>query len=177
MGNIVVTEFLSLDGVMEAPEKWSSKYWNDAIAGFKDEEVRASDAHLLGRFTYEIFGASWPSRSGDFADRFNSLPKYVVSTTLKDATWKGSHLIRGNVAEEVSKLRPKHSGDIVVAGSGQLVNTLLQHDLVDELRLLVYPIVLGGGKRLFAEGMKKGLKLTETARFGEDVVLLRYRKG
>jgi dihydrofolate reductase len=177
VGNIVVTEFLSLDGVMEAPEKWSSKYWNDEIAGFKDQELRSSDAHLLGRVTYDLFAGSWPSRSGEFADRFNSLPKYVVSTTLKDATWKGSHIIRGKVAEEVAKLRSKHSGDIVVAGSAQLANALLDHDLVDELRLLVYPVLLGGGKRLFAGGMKKTLKLAETAKFGADVALLRYRKA
>ena len=177
MGNIIVTEFLSLDGVMEAPEKWSSPYWNDAIAGFKAEELRSSEAHLLGRVTYQIFAGSWPSRTGDFADRFNSLPKYVVSTTLKDAPWKGSHIIRGNVAEEVAQLKPKHRGDIVVAGSAQLVNTLLQHDLVDELRMLVYPIVLGAGKRLFADRMKKTLQLAETEKFGADVVLLRYRKA
>jgi dihydrofolate reductase len=177
MGDIIVTEFLSLDGVMEAPEKWANQYWNDAIAAFKDEELRSGEADLLGRATYEIFSGSSPSRTGEFADRFNSLPKYVVSTTLKDATWKGSHITRGNVAEEVAKLRPKHSGDIVVAGSAQLVNTLLQHDLVDELRLLVYPVVLGAGKGLFADGTKKTLKLAETAKFGGDVVLLRYRKA
>jgi dihydrofolate reductase len=177
MGDIIVTEFLSLDGVMEAPEKWSSKYWNDEIAAFKDEELRSSDAHLLGRATYQIFAGAWPSRTGEFADLFNSLPKYVVSTTLKDATWKGSHIIRSNVAEEVAKLRPKHSGNILVAGSAQLVDTLLQHELVDELRLLVYPLVLGAGKRLFPGGMKKTLKLAEIARFGGDVVLLRYRKA
>ena len=175
MGKIVVSEFLSLDGVVEAPEKWSGKYWNDEIARFKDEELRSSDAHLLGRATYHIFAGAWPTRTGEFADRFNALPKYIVSTTLKDPMWKGSHVIR---IDEVTTLRSKHAGNIWVAGSATLVHTLFQLGLVDELRLLVYPVLLGAGKRLFAdEGKRADLNLTEAKDVGSGVVLLRYSKA
>lgn len=172
---VVVAEFLSLDGVMEAPEKWSFPYWNDEIAKFKSDELFASDAHLLGRVTYETFAAAWPSRTGEFADRFNALPKYVVSTTLENPDWAGTHVIKANVAEEISRLKRQPGRDIVVAGSCTLVQTLVQHGLVDEFHLLVYPLVLGSGKRLFAEGSQASLKFVETKPFSSGVVLLTYR--
>lgn len=172
--NIVVTEFVSLDGVMEAPEKWSFPYWNDEISRFKLGELKASDAHLLGRETYEGFAAAWPSRTGEFADLMNRLPKYVVSTTLDEAPWENSHLIKVNVPEEIARLKKSPGRDILVAGSCILVQTLIQHNLVDEYHLLVYPLVLGSGKRLIEEGTRAKLTLMETRSFSSGVVLLRY---
>jgi dihydrofolate reductase len=163
MRKIVVAEFLSLDGVMEEPA-WTALYWNDEIAKFKYDELFASGAHLLGRVTYQ-----------GFADRMNGLPKYVVSTTLEKAGWNNSHLIKKNVTEEVSKLKQQPGQDILVAGSATLVNTLMEHDLVDEYHLLVYPVVLGSGKRLFKDIAKPvNLKLLEAKSFTTGVVLLSY---
>ncbi len=174
---VVVTEFLSLDGVMEAPEKWSVPYWDDAIGEFKTRELFASDAHLLGRVTYETFAASWPSRTGELADRMNALPKYVVSTTLENPEWVDSHLIKENVAERISELKQQPGRNLLVAGSCTLVQSLMQHGLVDEFHLLVYPLVLGSGKRLFAEGSPANLKLVESKPFSSGVVLLTYRSA
>ncbi|TLY82554.1 MAG: dihydrofolate reductase, partial [Gammaproteobacteria bacterium] len=153
MRKIIVTEFLSLDGVMEAPEKWSFPYMNDEIMKFKSDELFVSGALLLGRATYETFAAAWPSRTdpGGFADRMNSLPKYVLSNTLKEVKWNNSRLIKGNAVDEISKLKQEAGQDIVVHGSRALVNWLLGHGLIDEYHLLVYPIVLGSGKRLFSD--------------------------
>jgi dihydrofolate reductase len=177
MRKVVVAEFVSLDGVMEAPEKWSFQFWNDEIAKFKRDELFASDAHLLGRVTYQIFASAWPSRTDEegFADRMNSLPKYVVSTTLKKAEWKNSYLIRENVVEEISNLKQQPGQDILVAGSATLVQTLIQHDLIDKYHLLVFPVVLGSGKRLFKDEGKATLKLMEAKTFSSGVVLLSYR--
>jgi dihydrofolate reductase len=174
MSKVVVTMFLSLDGVIDEPQNWSFPYWNDEIAKFKTDELLATDAHLLGRVTYEGFAAAWPSRTGEFADRMNSLPKYVVSTTLEEAEWNNSTIIKENVVTEVSRLKEQPGRIILVAGSATLVKTLMQHELVDEYRLLVYPIVLGKGKRLFQEGSGANLKLVETRPFSSGVVLLRY---
>jgi dihydrofolate reductase len=185
MRKIFVTEFVSLDGVMEDPggaEKfvhggWTMPYWSDEICKFKFDELLASDALLLGRVTYQGFAAAWPSRTDEagFAQRMNSLPKYVVSTTLDKAEWNNSHLVKGNIAKEVSKLKQQPGQDIMVAGSNRLVHSLMQHDLVDEYRLLVYPVVLGSGKRLFGEADKATLRLVETRMFSSGVVLLRYQ--
>ena len=185
MRKIFVTEFVSLDGVMEDPggaEKfvhggWTMPYWNDEIGKFKFDELRASDALLLGRVTYQGFAAAWPSRTDEegFAQRMNSLPKYVVSTTLDKAEWTNSHLIKGEISKEVFKLKQQPGQDIMVAGSNKLVQTLMQHDLVDEYRLLVYPVVLGSGKRLFGDASKVTLKPVETRMFSSGVVLLRYQ--
>jgi dihydrofolate reductase len=177
VSKVVVAEFLSLDGVMEAPEKWSFPFWNDEIAKFKLDELFASGAHLLGRVTYESFAGSWPTRTDEegFADRMNSLPKYVVSTTLEKPEWDNSHVIKENVAEEVSRLKAQPGQDMLVAGSGALVQTLMQHDLIDEYHLLVYPLVLGSGKRLFEEGSKTTLSLVDTRTFSSAVVLLVYQ--
>jgi dihydrofolate reductase len=187
VGRIVVTEFMSLDGVVEAPgggEGFKYGGWSLEINRgeegdkFKLDETLSSEALLLGRVTYEGFAASWPSRTDDagFADKFNSMPKYVVSSTLAEPEWNNSTVLKGDVVEEVSRLKQEQDGDIVVHGSPQLVQTLLDHDLVDELRLMVFPVVLGSGKRLFGETSdKKPLRLTDTKVVGDGVAILTYQ--
>jgi dihydrofolate reductase len=185
MRKIIVSEFVSLDGVMEGPGPvdefklagWTMPYWSEEIGKYKFDELFASDALLLGRVTYQGFAAAWPSRTDEqgFADRMNSLPKFVVSTTLKKVGWNNSRLIKENVAEEVSKLKQQPGHDILIAGSSALVHTLMPHDLIDEYRLLVYPVVLGSGKRLFRDGSNTTLKLVETKTFSSGVVLLCYQ--
>ncbi|MGH7503551.1 MAG: dihydrofolate reductase family protein [Longimicrobiales bacterium] len=176
MSRIIVTEFLTLDGVMEAPHEWSFPYWNDEIARFKNDEILATGALLLGRVTYEGFAAAWPSRKDEtgFADRMNSLPKYVVSTTLDDVEWNNSKLIKENVAGEVSKLKREGGQDIVVHGSRTLVQTLIEENLVDEYRLLVYPLVLGSGIHLFGEGVRTNLQLMNSKSFATGVIAQIY---
>ena len=173
MRKVVVTEFLSLDGVMEEPA-WTFKYWNDESAKFKGEESSASDALLLGRVTYQGFAAAWPESKDEGADYFNSVRKYVVSTTLDKAEWNNSRLIKDNIVEEITRLKQQDGKDIVVHGSAMLVQTLIQHDLVDCYRLLVYPVVLGKGKRLFKEGTTATLKLVEAQSFSSGVAALIY---
>jgi dihydrofolate reductase len=173
MRNIVVTTFLSLDGIMENPA-WSFPYWNDEIAKFKGEEAATSDTLLLGRVTYQGFAAAWPESKDDGAAYFNSVRKYVVSTTLDKAEWNNSTLIKNNIVEEIASLKRRDGQDITVHGSATLVQTLMQHDLVDRYRLLVYPVVLGKGKRLFMEGATATLKLVETQSFSSGVVALIY---
>jgi dihydrofolate reductase len=160
MGKIVVTEFVSLDGVIEDPggsEDFEHGGWTFEIDRgeegnrFKLEETFEAEAQLLGRITYEGFAEAWPSREGEFADKFNEMPKYVVSSTMGTAEWKNSTVLDGDVAEDVAKLKDEVDGVILVAGSAQLVQALIEHDLVDELRLMVFPVVLGAGKRLFGE--------------------------
>jgi dihydrofolate reductase len=187
VGKIVVTEFVSLDGVMEAPgggEDYKHAGWTFEISRgdegdkFKLDETLASDALLLGRVTYEGFAAAWPSRTDEagFADKFNSMPKYVVSSTLEDPEWNNSTVLKGDLATEVADLKEQHDGDIVVHGSARLVQTLLEHDLVDELRLMVFPVVLGRGKRLFGETSdKKQLRLTDSKMVGDGVAILIYQ--
>ncbi len=172
----VVTEFVTLDGVMEDPggsvkfERggWAFQFDRGPEGDkFKVDELSASDATLLGRVTYQGFAAAWPSRAGEFADKMNSMPKYVVSTTLEHADWNNSTLIKRNVVAEVSRLKALPGQDILVAGSGQLVHTLMQHDLVDEYRLMVFPVILGNGKRLFNnESEKHALELLEAKPVG-----------
>ena len=184
MGRIVVTEFVSLDGVMEAPggEDFKYKNWSFEVDrgeegdNFKLEETRDSAALLLGRVTYEGFAAAWPSREGEFADKFNSMPKYVVSSTLDEPEWNNSTVLKGDVADEVTKLRQEQDGGIYVHGSCQLAQTLIEHDLVDELHLMVFPVILGTGKRLFGETSgKKPLQLAESQVVGDGVAILVYR--
>jgi dihydrofolate reductase len=185
VGRIVVTEFVSLDGVVEDPggsENFKYGGWSFEISRgdegdkFKLDEAFASDALLLGRVTYEGFAAAWPSRDGEFADKFNSMPKYVVSSTLKDPSWNNSTVLDGDLAEEVAKLKEQVDGDIVVHGSVQLVQALIEHDLVDELRLMVYPVVLGSGKRIFGEtSNKKTFRLADTKLVGDGVAILTYQ--
>jgi dihydrofolate reductase len=187
VGKIVVTEFLSLDGVMEAPgggEDYKHAGWTFEISRgdegdkFKLDETLASDALLLGRVTYEGFAAAWPSRTDEagFAEKFNNMPKYVVSSTLEDPEWNNSTVLNGDVATEVGNLKEQYEGDIVVHGSARLVQTLVEHDLVDEFRLMVFPVVLGSGKRLFSEtGDKKPLRLTDSKMVGDGVAILIYQ--
>jgi dihydrofolate reductase len=173
MRKVVVTEFVSLDGVMEEP-RWTFKYWNDEIAKFKGEESSASDALLLGRVTYQGFAVAWPGSKAEGADYFNSVRKYVVSTTLDKVEWNNSTLIKDNIVEEITKLKEQDGQDIAIHGSATLVQTLMQHDLVDRYRLLVYPVVVGKGKRLFKEGTTATLKLLESQSFSSGVVALVY---
>ena len=185
MGRIVVTEFVSIDGVMQDPggdSNWKHAGWTFKIesgqegADFKLNETRETEALLLGRVTYEGFAKAWPKLDGEFADKFNSMPKYVVSSTLGKADWKNSTVLKGDVVKEVSKLRQKPGGDIVVHGSAQLVQTLLEHDLVDEMRLMVYPVVLGSGKRLFGETSdKKPMRLVDSKTVGDGVTILTFQ--
>jgi dihydrofolate reductase len=187
MGRIVVTEFVSLDGVVEAPggdEDFRHAGWTFAIPRgdegdqFKLEETMSSDALLLGRRTYEGFAAAWPSRDGEFADKFNSMPKYVVSSTLRDPEWTNTTVLDGDLTESVEKLKEEHDRDIVVHGSPSLVQALLERDLVDELRLMVFPVALGTGKRLFGETSdKKPLRLVDSKVVGEGVTILVYEPG
>ena len=173
MRKLFVTEFVSLDGVVENPG-WTFPYWNDEIANFKGEETSASDALLLGRVTYEGFAAAWPESKDEGADYFNSVRKYVVSTTLDKVEWNNSTLIKDNIVEEITKLKQQDGKDIAVHGSITLVQTLIQHDLVDRYRLLIYPVVLGKGKRLFQDGTTTTLKLVETQSFSSGVAALIY---
>ena len=185
MAKIIVTEFVSLDGVMEDPggaEHFKYGGWTFEIERgegdkFKLDETNESDALLLGRVTYEGFAAAWPSREGEFADKFNSMPKYVVSSRLENPEWNNTHVLKGDVKEEVAKLRREQDGNIVVHGSRQLAQTLIESDLVDQLNLMVFPVVLGSGKRLFGETSdKKRLQLAESRTVGDGVVILIYRR-
>ena len=174
MRNVVVTEFLSLDGVMEEPW-WTFTYWNDEIAKFKGEESSAGDALLLGRVTYQGFAAAWPESKDEGAEYFNGVRKYVVSQTLEEPLeWNNSTLINDNIVASITNLKQQDGKDIVVHGSATLVQTLMEHDLVDCYRLLVYPVVLGNGKRLFKEGIPATLKLLESQAFSSGVVAVVY---
>ena len=187
MGRIVVTEYISVDGVVEAPsgtEDFERVGWTDDFSrgregdAFKVDETMVSDALLLGRVTYEAFAAVWPHVEGDFAERFNSMPKYVVSATLENPEWNNTTVLRGDVVQEVGRLKERHDRDIVVHGSPQLAQTLIEHDLVDALHLLVYPVVVGAGKRLFAGTSRtKRLQLVGTKTFGDGVHLLVYERA
>jgi dihydrofolate reductase len=185
VARIVVTEFVSLDGVMEDPggaEDFRHGGWSFEISRgdegnqFKLDETLSSEALLLGRVTYEGFAAAWPTREGEFADKFNTMPKYVVSSSLDEPEWNNSTVLKGDVADEVAKLKQERDGDIVVHGSARLVQTLLERDLVDELRLMVFPVVLGSGKRLF-DGLsdKKLLRLVDSKVVGDGVAILIYQ--
>jgi dihydrofolate reductase len=185
MGRIVVTEFMSLDGVIEDPggsENFKHGGWSFAISGgdeggqFKLDETRSSAALLLGRVTYEGFAEAWPSRDGEFADLFNSMPKYVVSSTLEKGEWNNSTVLKGDLAESVAQLKRDQDGDIVVHGSARLVQGLLEHDLVDELHLMLFPVALGGGLRLFGETSdKKTFRLVSSQAVGDGVLILIYQ--
>ena len=188
MGNLVVTEFVSIDGVFEDPGGsesyehggWTFEYDRGEDGNtFKLDELMEADAHLLGRVTYEGFAEAWPSRDGPFADKLNNDKKYVVSTTLEDPSWQNTTVISDNVVEEITKLKDETEGGILVAGSGTLVQTLLEADLVDELRLMVFPTILGRGKRLFPDGIDRlKLKLAETRTVGPDGVQVQiYRRA
>jgi dihydrofolate reductase len=182
MGKLVVTEFVSVDGVVEDPggsENWERGGWAFEYARgaegdqFKLDETMGSDAMLLGRVTYEGFAEAWPAREGEFADKFNGMPKYVVSSTLEDPQWTNTTVVSGDLADAVAEIKERHDGDVVVHGSARLVQGLLETGLVDEYRLMVFPVVLGGGKRLFGEtGAPAGLRLAATKPAGECVILI-----
>src|ERR671936_591754 len=177
MAKLVVSQFVTLDGVIEDPggaedfERggWAFEFDRGPEGDkFKLDEVMAAEALLLGRVTYEGFAAAWPSRTGEFADKFNSMPKYVVSSTLENPEWNNTTVLRGDVIEEVGTLKGQYDRDVVVHGSPQLAQSLIEHDMVDALHLLVYPVVVGAGKRLFAgTTVKKNLRLVETRTFGD----------
>lgn len=175
MRKIVVTGFLSLNGVMENPA-WTFPYWNDEIAAFKGAETSANESLLLGRVTYQGFAAAWPNRTDDDpgAPYFNGTRKYVVSTTLDKVEWNNSVLIKGDIIAEIVKLKREDGPDMVVHGSATLVRTLMEHDLVDVYRFLVYPVIVGNGKRMFSEGTEAKLKLVDTQSFSSGVVSLVY---
>jgi len=188
MGKIVVTEFISLDGVIEAPgggEDYRHAGWTFEIERgeegdkFKLEELQEADAQLLGRVTYEGFAAAWPKMEDEagFATKMNEMPKYVVSSTLERADWQNTIILSGDLPGSVATLKEKVDGVILVAGSATLVKSLIDHDLVDELRLMVFPVLLGQGKRLFPEGeTKHRLQLAEAKTVGDGISLVRYER-
>jgi dihydrofolate reductase len=179
MRKLIAAEFLTLDGVMEASEEWQPAYVSEDVADEIQASIHASEALLLGRVTYEMFAAYWPSQTNNefgIADKLNSQPKFVISSTLETAEWNNSTLIKGNVAEEIRKLKQQPGGDIRLTGSATLVQSLMQDDLIDEFWLMFHPIVIGHGKRLFRDSIDTtALNLVETKTFSSGVVLLRYR--
>ena len=184
MGKIVISENVSLDGVIEDPagdEGFERGGWVGRIAALPElakvtlDEALGTEALLLGRRSYEWFAARWPSRSGELADRLNSLPKCVVSSTLEDPEWNNSTVLKGDVVNQVSKLKQELDGDIVVPASRQLVRTLMEHDLVDELRLMVHPVAIGAGERLFEETRdKQSMRLLDARTVGDGLAFLAY---
>ncbi len=185
MRKLVVTEFLSLDGVFEAPgpdgsgfkyEGWTMPYGNEEFMKFKLSEIEAAEVQLLGRITYDGFAKAWPKRRGDkFSDKFNSMKKYVVSKSLTEASWTNSHIIKDNVVDEIQKIKAEEGGDILVAGSGQLVRFLLNNKLIDQINILLFPIVLGTGKKLFEGAEMEKLKLVEFTSFATGVNKIIYK--
>jgi len=185
MRKIIATEYVTIDGVFEDPgggDKtkyggWSFAFWSESAGKFKFDELFAADALLLGRVTYEGFAKAWPAMKDEkgFADRMNSIPKYVVSQSLEKPEWNNSHVVKDNVTEEIAKLKDQSGKDILVAGSATLLETLMKADLVDEYRLMVHPVVLGGGRKLFKEGIeKKALQLIGTKTLEKGIVILSY---
>jgi dihydrofolate reductase len=177
---LVATEYLSLDGVFEEPGHWSGPYFDDQAAQFKFDELNAADAQLLGRVTYEGFAKAWPTMegTGDFGVKMNTMPKYVVTSTLKQLDWTGSKPISGDVEDEVRKLKAQPGRDLLLAGSGQLFRALSGAGLIDVYRFMVHPVVLGSGKRLFTDDTpKRELKLIDTKTFGKGIVVLEYERA
>jgi dihydrofolate reductase len=179
MGKIVISENISLDG-LAAGERlfdWVGQIKGEAAKVLLDEAL-GTEALLLGRRSYEFFAGRWPSRGGEYADRLNSMPKYVVSATLEHPAWSNTTVLGGDVLAQVSKLRQEAAGDVVVYGSIQLTHTLMEHDLVDELRLMIYPVVLGAGGRLFgATGDRKPMRLADVRTVGDGLALLTYQRA
>jgi dihydrofolate reductase len=180
---LIVTEFVTLDGVMEAPGNepthphagWVGEFMDPAWLQYKLDETLEAEAQLIGRVTYESFAGAWPEREGEFADKFNSMPKYVVSTTLKELGWNNCTLIDRDIVERVQELKERDGGPLLVAGSHTLVHTLMAHDLIDELRLMVFPVTIGGGLRVFPETPdRKAYRVTGSQRLGENVVVNTY---
>ena len=179
MGKLVITEFISLDGVIEDPA-WTFDFDQGDGQAFKGDELRSADAQLLGRVTYEGFAAAWPTMEGTgwFGEKFNAMPKFVVSTTLENPEWNNTTVLRGDLAQEVRKLKEQFDGDILLAGSATLAQSLIERDLVDEINLMVFPILLGKGKRLFGEiDVPRTLELVETKATGSVVILIFRRQA
>jgi dihydrofolate reductase len=174
MRKVIVSTYMSLDGVIENP-MWTFPYWGDDIAAFQSADLFASDALLLGRETYESFVEAWPSRAGtdEFADRINALPKYVASRTMESAEWN-STVLKGDVVEEIAKLKQQEGMNILKYGGGELLQTLIANNLLDELHVLVYPVVVGNGARLVPDGSEGKLKLVESKTFNSGVIALTY---
>lgn len=186
MAKLVVTEFVSLDGVMEAPggepthphAGWVGDYHDEGTLEYKLNEVLEAESHLLGRVTYESFAGAWPTREGAFAEKINAMPKYVVSSTLGNPEWHNTQVLAGDPAAAVAKLKEDTDGPILLAGSATLVHTLIESDLVDELHLMVFPVAIGGGLRVFPESrQKKPFELTGTRAFDSGVVVNTYERG
>ncbi len=186
MGKIVVTEFMSLDGVMQAPggEDFKYKGWTFEFDRgedgdkFKLDETMEADALLIGKRTYESFAGAWPDREGDFADKFNEMPKYLVSSTITDPEWNNTTRIEGDLIEAVRKLRDEVDGVIQVPGSRTLVQDLMENDLVDQINLMIFPVVLGTGFRVFGEyNDRKAMRLVESKTVGEGIVVLIYERA
>jgi dihydrofolate reductase len=182
---LIVSEFLSLDGVMQDPGGvgeleqggWTARYWSEELAKFKSEELSSSDGLLLGRITYEGFAAAWPDMSheeGEYADRMNGFPKYVVSRTLSDPAWTNSRVLSGDLEGEVRELKEQPGQDLLIFGSAQLVRSLMALDLIDEYRFQVYPVVVGAGKQLFGGDVSTTLQLAETRQLEPGIVVLTY---
>jgi dihydrofolate reductase len=184
MGKIVVSEFVTLDGVMEAPggepghphSGWVFDFIGDEQLQYKLEETLEAESLLIGRVTYESFAGAWPGRSGEFADKMNAMPKHVVSTTLRNPEWHNTTVISRDVVENITRLKQQEGGPMLVAGSRTLVHILMEHDLVDEYRLMIFPVILGSGRRLFPETPTKTmLRLVDTRSFSSGVVVHTYR--
>ncbi|MGB9376929.1 MAG: dihydrofolate reductase family protein [Mycobacteriales bacterium] len=174
---LVATEYVSLDGVFEEPGHWSGPFFNDEAAAFKWAELQATDALLLGRRTYEGFAAAWPTMTemGEFAERMNTMDKYVVSSKLETVDWSGSKLVKGNPVDAVREIKAQPGRDLLLAGSAQLFAALEAANLIDLYRFMLHPIVLGSGERLFTDGIEtKALQLTKTESFASGIVILEY---
>jgi dihydrofolate reductase len=177
---LVATEYVSLDGVFEEPGRWSGPWFDEQAAGFKWEELQASDALLLGRVTYEGFAAAWPTFSDElgFADKMNTMPKYVVSSTLDKAEWTGSEILGPDLLAEIARLKAQPGGDLLLSGSGQLFRALMTADVIDRYRFMVHPVVLGDGRRLFADGAdRRAMSLASTTSFAAGIVILEYERA
>jgi dihydrofolate reductase len=171
MGKLIVTEFTTLDGVIESPELWSLNYWSEEASALKMQELESSSALLLGRVTYDSFAAAWPGRSGDpYSDKFNAMPKYVVSSGSPSMVWNNSHLVGPDWVAAITALKDNEPGDIVVHGSATLARSLLKAELVDQITLMIYPVVRGQGLKLFDGSIATELECTDAKRFSNGVI-------
>jgi dihydrofolate reductase len=177
MRKLVGSTFVTLDGVISDPQVWGPPYWDEEHFGYARKLLEPADALLLGRRTYESFAGAWPEREGEFADKFNQMPKYLVSSTLTDPEWNNTTVLEGDVVEAVRKLRDEFDGTIQVPGSRQLVQDLVENDLVDQINLMIFPVVLGTGKKVFGDySDKKAMKLVESKTVGDGVLVVIYQR-
>ncbi|MBI1403289.1 MAG: dihydrofolate reductase [Porphyrobacter sp.] len=175
MGKLVVTEFMTLDGVIEEPQLWSLSFWSDEAAAFKSKELERSSALLLGRVTYDGFAEAWPQRGGDpYSDKFNTMPKYVVSSGSPDLGWNNSHHVEGDLVEAVKRIKTDQEGDVAIHGSGTLARAMIAAGLVDQINLLIYPVVRGEGQKLFDEGLAVDLDCASAKRIANGVIVTTF---